>query len=199
MYFTLGSFEFNALPITLTHFDARPINEQQVKVEWATAEEIGNSFFSVERSSDGTNFTTIAQMDGAGNSNEFREYSYIDYDPLPGQSYYRLKQTDFNGNFSYSALARVFINDLKGENTSLYPNPVSLGESVRISYDITEDRPVKFNFVSINGAILRTEERVLLASEEYVELSTKGLQRGMHIIRMLDESQQVVSLKVLIK
>ncbi len=199
MFFTLGSVQRYALPITLIHFDALPMNENQVKVEWTTVQEIGNAFFSVERSTDGAEFTTIARIDGAGDSNEFLEYSYIDESPLVGQSYYRLKQTDFNGTFSYSELAPVYMNDWDSEQVSLYPNPVALGETIKIGYSITQDRPVQFSFVSLNGAILRSEDRILLASEQYVELSTAGLRKGMHIIRMLDETEQVVSMKVLIK
>jgi len=199
MHFTLGSSEHNALPISLTHFDARPLNKKQVRVEWTTVEEIGNAYFSIERSTDGLNFQTIAQLDGAGNSSQVRDYVYIDYDPIIGRAYYRLRQTDFNGVFTYSELVSVFMTDFDSDEIAVYPNPVTRGEILNIAYSISEDRPVEIKIMSLNGAILRTEERLLLATEEQVQLSTKGLPKGLHIIRMLDEQQQVVSLKVIIR
>lgn len=199
MYYTLGSLENAALPITLTHFDARAIDNEQVLIEWATIQEENNAYFTIERSPDGLRYTSIAHLDGAGNSTSLREYSYRDIDPLDGQAFYRLKQTDFGGDFSYSPVVRVVLDLEEKIGITLSPNPVSMGEKVRIGYQIKENKRVEFAFISANGVILRTEEKTLIASEEYVEISTSGLNRGLHILRMLDEQQRVISVKVLVR
>ena len=199
MYYTLGSTEYNALPITLVHFDAKPVDNSRVKVEWTTAEEIGNAFFTVERSQDGTAFTAIGAMDGAGDSNQLINYEFIDNRPLNGPSFYRLKQTDFNGEFEYSWLVRVYVNRNEDIAMSLYPNPVDLGDNLRVAYNVVEDTQAAFSFISASGAVLKSEERLIVASEEYVELSTKGLRKGLHILRVVDEQNHVISMKVIIR
>ena len=73
-----------------------------------TATEVNNDFFTVERTLDGITYEEILQMPGAGNS--FSPITYIAYDnePLPGTSYYRLKQTDYDGSYEYSPLVELY-------------------------------------------------------------------------------------------
>lgn len=100
--FSLASdTQFNPLPIQLLSLAAYRVTGE-VAVQWSTASEINNDFFTVERSSDTFISETLAMVKGAGFSNQLIHYQVIDRSPLPGLSYYRLKQTDFNGNFSYS-------------------------------------------------------------------------------------------------
>ena len=96
----------NPLPIELLSFTAEPLDEE-VQLEWTTLSEINNSFFTVERSIDGEEFEIVNQQAGAGNSNGVRTYNAVDPKPHAGLSYYRLKQTDFNGDFTYSGMVPV--------------------------------------------------------------------------------------------
>lgn len=89
------------LPIELLYFNAEVLNEH-VLLSWATASEINNDFFTIERTADMQNISKIATISGAGNSNITCNYSYTDYNPLTGISYYRLKQTDYDGSYEYS-------------------------------------------------------------------------------------------------
>ncbi len=114
-----------ALPITLTNFDASIYNERTVLVEWVTESEVNNDYFEVEHSIDGINWTSIEKVEGAGNSSSEINYSMIDKNPNLSQvNYYRLKQVDFNGDYSYSEVRSVSFN--KNEKSiSIYPNPVN--------------------------------------------------------------------------
>lgn len=95
-----------ALPITLLYFDAQPA-ENRIDVSWVTTSEVNNDYFTIEKSTDGTDFVPTATIDGAGNSSVTLNYSYPDYFPVHGISYYRLKQTDFDGQYSYSQIVMV--------------------------------------------------------------------------------------------
>ena len=118
---TFGSLAgVNPLPITLVNFDAQPKNNT-VQLSWTTAAEINNDFFTIERSSDAKNWEEIITTQGAGNSNQLLTYFETDINPLEGISYYRLKQTDFNGEFSYSNV--VAINNNNKVDFTVYPNP----------------------------------------------------------------------------
>jgi hypothetical protein len=118
------------LPVELIDFSARAM-EGEVLLGWATATETNNDFFTIERSHDGRTFQKIATIPGKGNSLVLNEYSFLDDDPLNGINYYRLKQTDFDGQFSYSDIETV---EFRNENSiKIYPTLVA--ESLTIETD----------------------------------------------------------------
>jgi fibronectin-binding autotransporter adhesin len=102
---TLGYTEF-PLPVELLYFRAT-FKEGVVELNWATAQEINNGYFTIERSADGQTFTEVLWVEGAGNSAEVKQYQTADTQPYSGISYYRLKQTDQDGKFSYSKVVAV--------------------------------------------------------------------------------------------
>lgn len=112
----------SALPVGLLYFNGKNEGNENV-LEWCTATETNNDFFTVERSYNGEEFVPLGVIEGAGNSDHQLRYQYTDSSPLHGLNYYRLKQTDFNSQFSYSGLIAV---DYEEENTLIiFPNPVS--------------------------------------------------------------------------
>jgi len=119
--FTFGSINGNnPLPMTLLNFDAKS-NSDHIAITWATISENNNEYFTVEKSKDATNFEPVGIVKGAGNSNELLQYSLNDYSPFAGVSYYRLKQTDFDGKFTYSDMVAVDFNN--ADEFAVYPNP----------------------------------------------------------------------------
>ncbi len=127
--FTAGGA--NPLPIELLNFSAKPYNNV-VEIIWSTATEVDNAYFSLERSANSSDFEVIQTVKGAGNSYTQLDYSVIDEIPLPGTSYYRLKQTDFNGNYFYSPMVSVDFKNSLGPEFKVFPNP-STGENITIS------------------------------------------------------------------
>jgi hypothetical protein len=109
--FTIGSSgPGNILPITLISFTARAIDNEIVTTHWVTASEVNNDYFTVERSTDAQNWEQVGTVQGAGNSTTTLNYTFIDQAPLSGLSYYRLKQTDFDGTATYSHIEAVMIS-----------------------------------------------------------------------------------------
>lgn len=109
------------LPIQLVSFNAL-LKNSHVELEWVTATERNNEFFTVERSIDGTEYEVIITRQGAGNSDMLIKYTAVDYSPVGGGiSYYRLKQTDYDGKFTYSAPVAVNIHNKN--NIQFIPNP----------------------------------------------------------------------------
>lgn len=97
------------LPMELLSFTAT-LNKDVVDLDWTTASETNSDYFTLERSSDALNFNFLMNVTGAGNSIETLNYHQVDPHPLHGTSYYRLKQTDFDGRFRYSQIEAVTIN-----------------------------------------------------------------------------------------
>ncbi len=136
--FTFGSLSpsFNPLPITLLDFDGRLNANNMVELNWTTVSETNNKFFTVERSVDGKFFTPLVEVQAAGNSNAVVEYSALDAKPYAATTYYRLKQTDFDGKVSYSKNIVSVYNELKPFAWSVYPNPSN--GLVQIDFDTNE-------------------------------------------------------------
>lgn len=111
-----------ALPISLLSFDITKLSDNTVKLSWLTASELNNAFFTLEKSSNALDFQVFQIIEGAGSSTEINTYEVIDEEPLEGLSYYRLKQTDFDGSYQYHTILSVFLE--KNNKIKIYPNPV---------------------------------------------------------------------------
>ncbi len=143
--YTPGTACTPPLPIELLSFEANRVgSEMLVKCDWSTATETNNNYFGIERSQDCINFSQIGTMLGSGNSLVTQNYTFYDDKPYYGLSYYRLKQVDFDGSFSYSAIKTAFIGGL--EIVNIYPSLTSDYATVIIlnSYD-TDCRVEIFN------------------------------------------------------
>jgi len=144
----------SVLPIELYSFDLVP-RFYQVDIEWITASESNNNYFSVERSRDGVVWEVVQEMPGAGNSTDFIQYQLSDFHPYPGQSYYRIRQTDFDGQSSVSEKKVVEISRLDTP-LNLFPNPVKRGEEINIvlSNQYFEET-IEFALIDINGKVIQ--------------------------------------------
>lgn len=109
------------LPVELSRFDARRVDSQAL-LSWSTASETNNSHFNIERSPDGREFAEIGRVVGAGTVREKQEYTFIDENPLPGANYYRLRQIDYDGRYSFSPVRRVMLGSLETAFL-LFPSP----------------------------------------------------------------------------
>ena len=119
------------LPVELTSFDAKQ-DGVNVELIWVTSSEVNNDFFETQRSKDAINWETVAIIEGAGNSNVPIKYSIYDNRPYIEASYYRIKQSDFDGTETYSNKIRV--NNMNIANTiigiyNLSGNPVDITTS----------------------------------------------------------------------
>ncbi len=107
------------LPVTLTDFSGKALQNGYNQLNWTTSSEINNDYFSLEKSVDGINFESFATQSGAGNSNGI--IRYLDYDNSEQEiTYYRLKQIDFDGNYSYSDIISIANSN---SAFKIYPNP----------------------------------------------------------------------------
>jgi len=112
------------LPIELMDFTANLKNDRTVSLSWQTASEKNNDYFTIERSMDGKNWVAIQEIDGAGNSTNLLNYHTTDILSGKGIFYYRLKQTDFDGAYTYSDIRAVVVDQSVSE-MSVFPNPTN--------------------------------------------------------------------------
>ena len=145
------------LPIELLTFNALK-NRDVVDVTWNTATEINNDYFTVERSKDAVTFEEVCKKDAAGNSTSLIHYDTIDHKPFNGLSYYRLKQTDYNGNYSYSQIVPVEFDDEMNTNFILYPNPNNGSNISLLVKELESQEEVEIKMRDVNSKIVYSKK-----------------------------------------
>ena len=173
-----------ALPIELADFTARA-EKNEVVLNWTTATETNNHYFTLERSMDGRSFHEIERVEGAGNSTETLFYTFIDKQPLQGTSYYRLKQTDFDGAFTYSKTVAVeVLTDLE---VSLYPNPAVNGQ-FQLQFSTEQEQKLSLEIYNHSGALVYAKQQRLTSGVSVLNLNLKQqLPPGIYLIRGIGE------------
>lgn len=143
------------VPIELLSFTAFPYSAKEIKITWATATEENNDYFTIERSIDGISFLPIGTLKGAGNSSTEKKYFFIDSDPVIGISYYRLKQTDYDGKFEI--FSPVSVNFDPKHVDWIFVNPNVISSSDKINLELTNLPPGNDVFVhlyDLNGNVV---------------------------------------------
>lgn len=127
-------------------------------ITWSTGSETDNDFFTIQRSKDGDQWVTVEILQGAGTVGTVSYYAMSDHNPLPGTSYYRLAQTDLNGDVDYSLVVEVFMDD--DITFNVFPNPAqsftSIQSEVIEEMDITMinslGQQIPVNITKVEGA-----------------------------------------------
>lgn len=174
--FTIGSSSIaNPLPIELISFNAAT-DEHEVFLNWQTASETNNDYFTIERSQDGATIESIDTVDGAGNSTTVKDYHTTDPAPYAGFSYYRLKQVDFDGHSSYSEWKMVYVESAVAIN--VYPNPSDGNISINLTGE--SDALWTLTILDLSGKTVLEQTGPKTAFQSvYVDIS-----QGSYILRL---------------
>lgn len=173
------------LPIELLSFTGKstPSGNQ---LNWITATELNNDFFTLERSENGKDFYSITEVAGAGNSTTIKKYLFLDRNVDEGLFYYRLKQTDFDGQFSYSST--IAINRLKLQDLfTIAPNPVQgafvlrVNDSGLMPYDVRIINAVGQEVLSLKNQ-----------TEREISIDCISFQDGIYTLAILIDQQTTV-------
>ena len=154
---------------------------KKVRCEWSTATEINNNYFSVQRSQDGINFEQIGTVQGAGNSSATLNYVFYDERPYSQVSYYRLKQVDFNNEFSYSAIRAVYLDPFNIIN--VYPNPAE--GSINILVGTPDDMDVCITVFNNIGQKIIDLKKNVTTGYHTINLNTSSLNSGNYIFKVI--------------
>ena len=166
------------LPISLISFDAEINPENQVALSWATASELNNNYFTLERSRDGKAFEKVTTVKGAGTSQEKVTYSFTDKKPYFGRSYYRLSQTDFDGTSESFELVTVDVSAI--QEIEVFPNPVNRGKALRVETGASADEDVSVEIYSHTGQLIKAEK---LTSGTLINIE-ESLEAGYYMLQV---------------
>ena len=169
------------LPVVwLTNPSLKFINNNQTHITWSVATQSNNEKYIIEHSNpesfrDGSNFLPIGEIAGDGTSNETKHYEYIHTSPSIGINYYRIKQVDYDGQYSYSDIASMRYDG--DNNITIYPNPTTSEVS------ITTSEPTTLQILDVYGRLL-TKQAI---SEGQNTINLSELPKGIFIFAVADQ------------
>ena len=170
----------NPLPVTLLDFTARAEGPAAVRLAWATASELHNAGFTVERSLDARAFTALGTVAGAGTSSARHDYAWLDQQLPAGATllYYRLRQTDAGGDFRYSPVRSVALTP-QAAGFAVYPTKVPVGAAATYLYTGPAE-PATLQVLDLLGRVVRT---VPVDGQAQGVVPLAGLSSGSYLLR----------------
>ena len=179
------------LPVELFTYRVK-LEENNVRIDWATATEIENDYFVVERSNDAYHFEEIGREEGAEFSQSTRYYAITDHFPFEGVSYYRLKQVDMDGTTTYFDIKMV---DNKNGYTdeyglTVFPNPIMEHSTFNIGLEGFEGNNVQVKIQNMSGFLVYADEVEISQERELIELNTNIIQdSGMYVVSVFNNDR----------
>ncbi len=159
------------LPVEISNF-VNSIQNDKAILQWTTTSELNNNYFILERSKDGIQFYSIGEVKGAGKSNQQLDYLFTDEHPLTGISYYRIKQVDYDGSFSYSSiLALNYIANGNNPYISLYPENESNHTLTLQMNNIQSNTSIEIQLIDMQGKIYLDKNIPFSDSNTLIHLS----------------------------
>ncbi|QHT71539.1 T9SS type A sorting domain-containing protein [Rhodocytophaga rosea] len=182
--YAIGS-EILPLPIELLYFKANLVNGV-VQLDWATASEKDNDYFTIEKSTDSKQFEAFLEVDAIGNSQQVQTYTAPDANPLSPVTYYRLKQTDIDGKFTYSKIVAIH----SGSKASLSVTPLT-EKQIRLSYYLPQSKDAVLSLYDTKG-VLVWNKSVSGNSALQAEIIKLSYPSGMYLLTMQQAGEAIV-------
>ncbi len=173
------------LPLTLLNFNV-VLNNNTVNCSWQTTSEVNTSYFKVQRSWDGVQYTDLQTIAASGNSSITKSYGFVDKSPNMGMNYYRLKMVDADGRYSYSKT--MPINVSIHQPFAIYPNPVPNILYVQLQQSKTEKASIQI--LDMKGKMVQQQSIFLQAGTNTFSVNTTTLAKGTYFLIVRGQSVQ---------
>ncbi|KAA9339985.1 heparinase II/III domain-containing protein [Adhaeribacter soli] len=179
-------FAQDPLPVELVAFKAEKVSSG-VKLTWQTASEKNNRSFQIQRSADARSWKTIGEKAGQGTTSAATAYHYHDVPDFSGLVYYRLKQLDLSGDFSYSDVQAVQFEMETITALHLYPNPIKDRVTLELMSDVPEN--VEIELRNVAGQTAFKQKHLLAKGLNSLQLELAGLPRGFYFVTLKSNSR----------
>jgi predicted esterase len=173
------------LPVKLKEFTARLINSK-VELKWITTDEKNNASFTIERADVNQKFSSIVSLPGAGDNIGEKVYTFTDVSPLPDVSYYRLVQTDIDGEKTYFEIRKILNRTSNSSSVLVSPNPFTSDLSAFITVD--RSQKVFVTLTDMNGRMLKTASAIYSPGSSEIRLPSGDLAKGVYLLKISGEN-----------
>lgn len=171
-------------------FNANPVNQKEVMLDWATSNEQVESKYLIEKSNDGINFTTIGSVASQNKSNNL--YRFADMEPKMGRSFYRIHQVTVDNADVKTTAAKKVLMGQNGQNVLTYPNPAQSSVFVEVlDADNAEGTIEVYNHI---GILVRTQK--FTSDQMRYQINTDNLPSGTYILKIRRSDGDVKSVKI---
>ncbi len=196
-WFAAGS-GVSPLPVTLAHFEA-VCAQEGVELSWTTESEINNMHFRVERSENFLDWTEVAVVPGAGNSNALLSYTVKDERPLEGMAYYRLTQKDYDGTTEvFDPISISCHSDESIDSWFVYPNPAEDLFTISVDCDNVVSS-AEIQITDMSGKHLKTQKIQLDSGINEFVFARNGMSPGSYLVFINSTKINLNPLKVILK
>jgi hypothetical protein len=178
------------LPVQLTSFKAYCENGNE-ELAWTTASETNNAFFTIERSDDGFTFRDIGTVNGYGTSLQVHHYTFTDPQAVLASTYYRLRQTDYNGHSTTSPLITAENCGTAGD----YINAFSSGSGIQVNIEGAAQH-YAIDVLDVQGKLVLAENVASVNGPNQFKLQTQQLATGIYFVRVTGTDGKVFGKKV---
>ncbi len=169
----------NTLPLEWVFVDAQALNERMATVRWGTTQEENNAGFVVEKRYQDSDFFEIGQVPSLGGIGSYHLYDWLDNTPMEEWNYYRIRQVDFDGKFSYSPVVELRFENLPVSAIRVFPNPVSGVLTIETNW---EDGPAVLRVTDLAGRVVWAGESVF--ENRRTQLDTESWPQGIYVIQL---------------
>jgi hypothetical protein len=186
------------LPVKLLNFNANPVNDTYIHLAWATASELDNQGFEIQRSTDGKTFETIGWVDGAINSNQLQRYAFDDRKVTPGVLYYyQLKQLDIYTNYTFSQVRNAQLNSHQTSAISVVvANPFT--EYMYMSVNSLMDDRLGISISDMSGRMVDYAFiNIAKGNQNFIYTPNAPLASGVYLLKLTTSAGQETVIKVI--
>lgn len=175
---------FAALPVTWISVSGSHKNNDNF-ISWSTAAEVNNNYFIIEASADGIKFSEAGKVNADGNSANTQNYSFIDKNRNERVIYYRIRQVDIDGKFSYSQVVKISTGERLVSSILISPNPVA--DQANLILNAEKNSAVSIMITNINGQIIYTSKEKLAAGTNNIRLNLSDKASGVYILKLIND------------
>ncbi len=186
-----------SLPVSLTSFTAAKTNDEKVNLKWTTSSEINSHYFIVEKSSNGLDFSELDNIKSAGNSSKVNQYTTTDNKPFNGVNYYRLKQVDMDGSYTYSNVVAINFAYQVHSSISIFPIPAK--EELTISFKDNNQSFASIEIIDILGKKMFHEGLKFESQNSSYTVNISSLTDGIYFFSILYDDGTSEKIKFLKK
>ena len=176
----LGS---TVLPVEIISFNAVGQNTKVI-LNWTTASESNNSYFEIERSTNGIQYKPIGKVEGIGTTSQANHYNFTDFGPFTETNYYRLKQVDVDGRAKYSAVLTFRLNNKLKKSINIFPNPVTDLINIRVSSDAATNGIIRI-VNDLGQTIYQQSQRLVKGENLFTINGLQNLSRGIYSAKVV--------------
>lgn len=174
-------------PVEWLSFHAEANEAGAVELSWETATELNNDYFEIEKSFDGLLFQSLSRVKGMLQSSRTQSYAYLDNGYMREKMFYRIKQVDLNGAFSYSNVVEVNMSNILEKHFQVSPVPFDDQLTVYARYDLPSD--LSLSLFDVTGRLVSSH--LWKAGQTEMQISTGQLKPGVYIMKIVDSFGKV--------